>query len=346
VYIFSAIALLILLIAGINYMNLSTARSSLRAREIGIRKVSGAVRGALIRQFLTESVFISLLAAVVALVIAELLLPGINTITGKNLSLFSGGNLLIPLLTFGFAVLLGIVAGFYPALFLSSFEPIKMLKGEKLSGFKKFSLRKVLVVTQFTISIALIIGTMVVIKQISFIQNAKLGLNKDHVLMINDIGYLSRSERQKLQNDLQQITKIAYSMVTVYGMNEKVGRVSFYDPQQENSFTKPYSEETSKLIDEEVRKLIDVGYARTKSLLIEKKEQVRIVAEALLEREDLFQSDVEALIGKRPYEEKKVLDVPIVESIVEQAKPFEKPAEKSSNEGAEGAGSGMFPLPA
>ena len=149
------------------------------------------------------------------------------------------------------------------------------------------------------------------------------------------------------QNDLQQITKIAYSMVTIYGMNDKVGRVSFYDPQQENSFTKPYSEETSKLIDEEVRKLIDEGYARTKKLLIEKKEQVRIVAEALLEREVLFQSDVEALIGKRPFEEKKVLDVPITESSAEEAKPVEKPAEKKSPEGgAAGAGSGIFPLPA
>ena len=148
------------------------------------------------------------------------------------------------------------------------------------------------------------------------------------------------------QNDLQQITKIAYSMVTVYGMNEKVGRVSFYDPQQENAFTKPYSEETSKMIDEEVRKLIDEAYERTKKLLTEKKEQVRIVAEALLEREVLFQSDVEALIGKRPFEEKKVLDVPITEPIVEQAKPFERPSEKSSPEGTEGAGSGMFPLPA
>ena len=149
------------------------------------------------------------------------------------------------------------------------------------------------------------------------------------------------------QNDLQQITKIAYSMVTVYGMNDKVGRVSFYDPQQENSFTKPYSEETSKLIDEEVRKLIDEGYAITKKLLIEKKEQVRIVAEALLEREVLFQSDVEALIGKRPFEEKKVLDVPIVEAITEEVKPVEKPAEKKSpEEGTAGAGSGMFPLPA
>jgi len=109
------------------------------------------------------------------------------------------------------------------------------------------------------------------------------------------------------QNDLQQITKIAYSMVTVYGMNEKVGNVSFYDPAAENSFTKPYSEETSRLIDEEVRKLIDEAYISTKKLLLEKRGQVEKLAEALLEREVLFQSDVEALIGKRPYEEKKVL---------------------------------------
>lgn len=111
------------------------------------------------------------------------------------------------------------------------------------------------------------------------------------------------------QNDLQQITRIAYSMVTVYGMNSKVGNVSFYDPQQENSFTKPYSEETSRLIDDEVRKLIEVAYVRTKELLTQKKEQVEKLAEALLEKEVLFQSDVEALIGKRPYEEKKPIDV-------------------------------------
>ena len=110
------------------------------------------------------------------------------------------------------------------------------------------------------------------------------------------------------QNDLQQITRIGYAMVTVYGMNEKVGNVSFYDPQQETSFTKPYSEETSKLIDEEVRKLIDISYERTKKLLQEKKEQVIKLAEALLDKEVLFQSDVESLIGKRPYEEKKILD--------------------------------------
>ena len=111
------------------------------------------------------------------------------------------------------------------------------------------------------------------------------------------------------QNDLQQITRIGYAMVTVYGMNEKVGNVSFYDPQQETTFTKPYSEETSKLIDEEVRKLIDISYVRTKKLLEEKREQVIKLAEALLDKEVLFQSDVEVLIGKRPYEEKKTLDV-------------------------------------
>jgi cell division protease FtsH len=98
-------------------------------------------------------------------------------------------------------------------------------------------------------------------------------------------------------------------MVTIYGMNEKVGNVSFYDPAQENSFVKPYSEETSKLIDEEVRKLIDKAYERTKELLTQKDTEVKKLAEALLDKEVLFQSDVETLIGKRPYEEKRALDV-------------------------------------
>jgi len=111
------------------------------------------------------------------------------------------------------------------------------------------------------------------------------------------------------QNDLQQITRIGYAMVTVYGMNNKVGNVSFYDPQQDQSFTKPYSEETSKMIDEEVRKLIDNAYIRTKNLLTEKKAEVEKLAEALLDKEVLFQSDVEALIGPRPFQDKHLLDV-------------------------------------
>lgn len=109
-------------------------------------------------------------------------------------------------------------------------------------------------------------------------------------------------------NDLQQVTKMAYSMVTVYGMNDKIGNVSYYDPSQENTFQKPFSEETGKMIDEEVRKMVVVAYERTKALLTERKNEVEIIAQALLKREVLFKSDVEALVGKRPYEEKKALD--------------------------------------
>jgi cell division protease FtsH len=116
-------------------------------------------------------------------------------------------------------------------------------------------------------------------------------------------------------NDLQQITKIAYSMVTVYGMNTKVGNISFYDPAQENYFTKPYSEETGRMIDEEVRKLIDDAYQKTKSLLMERKSELEKLAKELLVREVLFKSDVEALIGKRPYEEKKIIDVQPEETV-------------------------------
>ena len=119
-------------------------------------------------------------------------------------------------------------------------------------------------------------------------------------------------------NDLQQITKIAYSMITVYGMNDKVGNISYYDPNQENVFTKPFSEETGKMIDEEVRKLIANAYQITKKLLTEKKGDVEKLAKELLKKEVLFKSDVEALIGKRPYEEKKSLDIIVDEEEAEK----------------------------
>jgi len=124
-------------------------------------------------------------------------------------------------------------------------------------------------------------------------------------------------------NDLQQITKIAYSMITVYGMNDKVGNISYYDPSQENVFTKPFSEETGKMIDEEVRKLIEKAYQITKSLLIEKREEVEKLAKELLKKEVLFKSDVEALIGKRPFEEKKALDIIVDEAEAEKNKERE-----------------------
>ena len=121
-------------------------------------------------------------------------------------------------------------------------------------------------------------------------------------------------------NDLQQITKIAYSMVTVYGMNEKMGNISYYDPSQENTFTKPFSEETGKMIDTEVRLIIENAYIKTKALLNEKKGDVEKLAKELLVKEVLFRSDVESLIGKRPFEEKKLLDIEPEEAVAEEPK--------------------------
>ena len=133
------------------------------------------------------------------------------------------------------------------------------------------------------------------------------------------------------QNDLQQVTKMSYAMVTVYGMSEKVGNVSFYDPQQESTFTKPYSEETGKLIDNEVRSLVEQAYKRTLHLLSEKKNEVEKIALALLDREVLHQQDVEDLIGKRPYGEKKIFADDPVEVITEvEPKPEQ---ENTSSEG-------------
>lgn len=147
------------------------------------------------------------------------------------------------------------------------------------------------------------------------------------------------------QNDLQQITRIAYSMVTVYGMNDKIGNISFYDPQQETSFTKPYSDETAKLIDQEVRKLIDDAYEKTKQLLTEKKADVEKLANALLEKEVLFQSDVEALIGKRPFEDKKPITVEAADAVVtpEEPSPVAAPAKKEPQTGEETSGLDLAP---
>ena len=201
VYIFSAVAIFILLIACINFMNLSTARSSNRAKEVGIRKVLGTERKNLIRQFLTESTITAIISLIVSLIIAWLVLPVFNSISGKALSLSQITNssflpffLLLP-------ILVGLVAGSYPAFFLSSFKPISVLKGKINAGTKRSYLRSSLVVFQFTTSIALIIGTIVVYKQLNYIQTKKLGFSKDQVLVINGTGGL-RDKVQAFKNDV------------------------------------------------------------------------------------------------------------------------------------------------
>jgi putative ABC transport system permease protein len=185
VYIFSAIALFILLIACINYMNLSTARSALRAKEIGIRKVVGARKKELIAQFLSESVMICIVAAIIALLLTWIAIPWLNKASGQQLSFQTllRTGILIPLLLTPFVI--GTLSGIYPALFMSSFQPVKTLKGLFKVGGSSISFRKVLVVTQFAISIILIITTFIVFQQLHYIQTRSLGFDKDRVVVMN-----------------------------------------------------------------------------------------------------------------------------------------------------------------
>ncbi|HEY2580543.1 MAG TPA: ABC transporter permease, partial [Mucilaginibacter sp.] len=195
VYIFSAIAVFILLIACVNFMNLSTARSSNRAKEVGVRKVLGSPRKYLIAQFLMESILITLVAAIIALLAAGLLLPLFNQMSGKELTVTPQIiSWLLPFLLI-IIIVIGCLAGSYPALFLSGFQPIEVLKGKLTAGFKGGFLRSFLVVFQFAISIFLIIGTLVIYNQLKYIQNKDLGYNRDHVLSIQNVYSLGNAAK-------------------------------------------------------------------------------------------------------------------------------------------------------
>ena len=184
VYAFGLVAGFILVLACVNFMNLSTARSSTRAREVGLRKVVGASRQQLIGQFLGESVLVALVAMIVALIVVELILPRFNSFIQRDLILHSTENLwwLIGLIGFGLGV--GVLAGSYPAFVLSSFLPTQVMKGDWIPGSKHVGLRKALVIFQFAISIAFITGTVVVQEQLAYIRNKDLGFDKDLVVGI------------------------------------------------------------------------------------------------------------------------------------------------------------------
>jgi len=185
VYIFSAIALFILLIACINYMNLSTARSVLRAREIGVRKVIGAQRKEIITQFLSESVLVTFIALSIAVLLTFLLLPIVNELSGQALSFDTILSWSVVLCILALPFIIGFISGIYPALFMSSFLPVKVLKGILNIGKGSISFRKVLVVVQFSISIILIVATTIVYQQLQYIQNKELGFSKDHMITMN-----------------------------------------------------------------------------------------------------------------------------------------------------------------
>ncbi len=195
VYIFSAIAIFILLIACINFMNLSTASSANRAREVGVRKVLGSLKKNLIAQFLAESLVACFLSFVIAIGIAALLLSPFNQLAGKQISLsilFSGPVLLGILLLL---ILVSLISGSYPAFFLSSFQPIKVLKGNLSTGFRGSALRNTLVVGQFTISVILMIGTLVIYNQLQYIRDKDLGFNKEQVLILQNTDALNNNTR-------------------------------------------------------------------------------------------------------------------------------------------------------
>ncbi|MFZ0454154.1 MAG: ABC transporter permease [Ignavibacteriaceae bacterium] len=186
VYIFSAVALFILLIACINFMNLTTARSANRAREVGIRKVLGTERKNLVYQFLTESTITALIAVILAVIIVYHVLSFFNNISGKELDINNlySSSILLFLISLPFIV--GLMAGSYPAFFLSRFNPINIIKGKLAKGSKSGGLRSALVIFQFATSIILIIGTIIIYEQLSYIQNTNLGFQKEQVLIVND----------------------------------------------------------------------------------------------------------------------------------------------------------------
>jgi len=204
VYIFSAIAIFILLIACINFMNLSTARSANRAKEVGVRKVLGGLKNNLITQFLVESLVACFLSFLIAIVIAALLLPLFNQLADKqiNISMLLNPSILLCILLL--LILVSLISGSYPAFFLSSFQPIKVLKGNLSMGFKGSVLRNTLVVLQFTISVILMIGTLVIYNQLQYIRNKDLGFNKEQVLTLQNT-YALNNNTKAFTNELLQM---------------------------------------------------------------------------------------------------------------------------------------------
>jgi len=215
VLIFSIVALFILAIACINFMNLTTARSANRAREVGIRKVLGTERKELMLQFLSESTLMVFLSLIIGVFIAWLVLPLFNNVAIKSMhigSLFS--PLILPLLI-ALPFVVGLLAGSYPAFFLSAFKPIEVLKGKLRLGGKSSSLRSMLVVFQFATSILLIIGTIVIYKQLNFIQTKDIGFKKDQVLII-DGAYSLKNNADAFKNDILQINGVSSATLSAY----------------------------------------------------------------------------------------------------------------------------------
>ena len=219
VYIFSTMALIVLLIACVNFMNLSTARSDQRFKEIGIKKVVGSSRTQLIRQFLTESILMAIMALVIALLLVQMILPSINAMLGTQLALSFTGKFILILMAI--ALLTGITAGSYPAFYLSAIPPVSIIKGQfslrsifkstakgkTTAGTKGTSLRKILVVVQFALSIFFVICVVVIHKQLDYIRNRDMGFDKEHVVVVESMGEL-KQKNQIVKDELLKFPEI------------------------------------------------------------------------------------------------------------------------------------------
>jgi putative ABC transport system permease protein len=214
IYIFSAVALFILFLAIINFVNLATARSADRAREVGIRKVMGSQRKFLIFQFLTESIIMSITAVIIGILLANLMMPYFNSLSGKSLHI-PNGNIMFWLIIIPVGTVIGVVAGIYPALVLSSFRPIAILSGKIAAGSRSRLIRSALVVFQFTISTVLITGTIAVYNQMNFIQHFKLGYNKNQVITV-DVSSVSSNQAMAFKSEVLKDPVIQSATMTGY----------------------------------------------------------------------------------------------------------------------------------
>lgn len=208
IYIFSAVAIFMILIACINYMNLATARSASRAKEVGLRKVMGSARAQLIAQFLTESIVVTIISLLLSLVVIYLALPGFNTLANKQLPFSYVLETPVLLSLVGLIVVTGILGGSYPAFYLSSFSPLSVLKGKLASKGGSSMFRKTLVVTQFALSIFMLISTLIVFDQLNFLREKDLGFDKENVVRMDVNGRVPQPQMDELVSALRRVGSV------------------------------------------------------------------------------------------------------------------------------------------
>jgi len=240
VYILAAIGVIVLILACINFMNMTTARAASRIKEIGIKKVFGSTKRKLVLQFMGETIFLCFLALLIASVIVELLLPAFNNFTGKSISSISFLQVRSVLTGMGLVLLAGLLAGAYPAFYLSAFNPIAIFRGGLPAGTGNALARKILVIVQFTISVILIIGTLIVYNQLKYISNADIGFSKDQVIIIPSVRQVSLNY-DAFRNKLLTYPAIEHvtGMEDILGVDHNTRQVTIEGLSEEQSFWYP-----------------------------------------------------------------------------------------------------------